>query len=86
MTKYNLRNHASAQCHIEVEDGIINFISYTTRVITMKQDELKNRIIECTGTYSATTRRQISWFLREYAPDLCYQDMKKIVGEGFVAI
>ena len=29
-------------------------------------------------------RKQIGYFLKEYAPDLCYYDMKKIVGEGEV--
>lgn len=42
--------------------------------------------MECTGTYSATTRKQMAWFLKEYAPDLTYYDMKAIVGKGAVAM
>lgn len=79
-----LRNHASCQCHIDIDDNRIDFISYTTRVISIIVEKGK-RMIECTGTYSPTTARQITYFLREYAPDLCLADMKKIVGNGFVA-
>ena len=85
MTK-DLREHKSSNCFVRIYDDVVEFISYTTRVITIKQDEKKNRIVECTGTYSPTTRRQIGWFLKEYAPDLTYQDMKEIAGDGFVAI
>ena len=41
MTNYitkNLREHASAQCAVNIyKDGRIEFISYTTRVITIKR-------------------------------------------------
>jgi hypothetical protein len=85
MKKYNLKDHASAQCHIRIDDsGEINFISYYTRVITMAYKD-GQRMIECTGTYSRTTAKQIGWFLKEYAPDLNYYDMKEIVGKGMVA-
>lgn len=82
----NLREHASANCFVRIYDDVVEFISYTTKVISMKQDENKNRIIECTGTYSPTTRRQIGWFLKEYAPDLTYYDIKGIAGKGYVII
>ena len=36
--------------------------------------------LECTGTYSRTTARQISWFLREYFGDISYASMKEIAG------
>lgn len=81
----NLREHSYAQCYVRIyQNGDIDFISYTTRVISVRM--VKGvRMIECTGTYSPTTRKQIGWFLREYAPNLCYHDMKNICGEGFVA-
>lgn len=78
-----LSNHAGCQCHVMVTDNRIDFISYTTRVISIVIENGK-RLIECTGTYSRTTARQITYFLREYAPDLCLEDMKKIQGKGFV--
>ena len=85
MKKVNLKNHAYAQCHIRVHDsGDVDFISYYTRVISMVYRN-GQRMIECTGTYSQTTRKQIGWFLKEYAPDLNYYDMKEIVGKGMVA-
>ena len=79
-----LRAHASCQCRIDIhENNRIDFISYVTRVISIVIDGGK-RMVECTGTYSPTTARQITYFLREYAPDLTLADMKKIVGKGFV--
>lgn len=81
-----LRNHPSSQCHVTVYDsGNIKFTSYATDVIFVKYIDGK-RYIECTGTYSATTRRQIGWFLKEYIPELTYQDMKAIVGKGYVEL
>ena len=84
MTTYRLKNHVYAQCFVKAHDGgQLDFISYTTRVISIWWESGK-RFVECTGTYSATTRKQIGWFLKEYAPDLSYYDIKKIVGKGFV--
>lgn len=82
----NLADHAYSQCYVRIyQNGNIEFISYTTRVISINFQQ-GIRMIECTGTYSATTRKQIGWFLREYAPDLSYYNMKNICGEGFVRI
>ena len=84
MKSLKLKNHAGCQCRVNIHDnGNIDFISYTTRVITIVNND-GNRMIECTGTYSPTTARQITYFLREYAPDLTLADMKKIVGKGLV--
>lgn len=82
--KTRLRNHASAQCYV-IKGDILTFVSYSTIVIKMHW-EGGQRYVECTGTYSATTRRQIGWFLKEYAPDLSYYDVKAIVGKGGVAM
>ena len=68
-----LRDMPYAQCGVNVyKDGRIDFISYATRVITIDADGW----LEITGTYSPTTRKQIGRFLREYVPNLCYQDVK----------
>ena len=83
--KKNLTNHPYAQCHVEIDGDTICFVSYSTAVIFII-NRGGQRFVECTGTYSATTRKQIGYFLKEYAPDLCYYDMKKIVGEGEVAM
>ena len=74
-----LKNHPCCQCKINIDGNRIDFVSYTTRVITIIIDNGK-RLIECTGTYSRTTAKQITYFLREYAPDLCLEDMKKNPG------
>lgn len=75
--KVNLRDHASAQCHVRIQGDTVEFWSYYTMVIRLTPDT-----VECTGTYSATTRKQIGWFLREYARQYTYQDMKQIAGCG----
>lgn len=68
-----------AQCGVVLsDDGSIHFISYTTRVITID----KEGWIECTGTYSPTTRKQIGKFLKEYAPAFNYYTMKQIAETG----
>lgn len=53
-------------------DGI-NLVSYTTFVCTIDN----NGFLTCTGTYSATTRKHINAFLKEYAPKLSYYDAKR---------
>lgn len=83
-----LTKHKYSQCHVEIEDnGTINFISYTTLVISAVPFEGYDYILYCTGTYSQTTRKQISWFLKEYFGDISYYDMKRISGseEGIYA-
>lgn len=80
-----LRNHPGCQCHIVVDENRIDFISYVTRVISLKRENGK-LLVECTGTYSPTTARQITYFLREYLPVKYLSDMKAIVGKGFVAV
>lgn len=85
MRTTRLREHSAAQCHVIEEGNKIHFISYVTRVITITRENGK-RFVECTGTYSKTTIKQIGWFLREYAPDLSYYQMKDIVGKGAVEI
>ena len=80
-----LRAHPYCQCHVSHNsDGSIDFTSYSTRVISVKFQGGK-RMVECTGTYSPATSRQITYFLREYAPDLSLRDMKKIISRGFIA-
>lgn len=87
MTTKKIKGHQAMQCRINIyENGDIDFISYYTRVISICKNQEGKRIIECTGTYSATTRKQIGYFLREYAPDLSYYDMKGIAGNGYVVM
>ena len=93
-----LTGHPGAQCRVRVqEDGTIDFISYTTRVITAipysvasKEGKLTKDmfqkaeehldadcyLLECTGTYSKTTRIQMGWFLEEYFPTITVDDMR----------
>lgn len=70
-----LRDMPTAQCGvIFTNDGQMVFVSYTTPVIYID----RNGWLTCTGTYSPTTRKQMGRFLREYAPTVTYQTVKKI--------
>ena len=51
------------QAHVEIdEDGNIFLFSYTTLVCVLDKDGW----LECTGTYSQTTRKHIGYFMKEY--------------------
>ena len=70
-----LKNHPYAQCSVrELIDGSVVFTSYNTDVIYIDKDGW----LYVSGLYSATTRKQIGWFLNEYVPALSYQDIKSL--------
>lgn len=83
MTIRKLSGHNSAQATVYENGDRVDLISYVTRVITVKHENGK-RMVECTGTYSTTTRKHIGWFCHEYLPGVSYYDLKAIVGAGFV--
>lgn len=62
-----------AQCGVNFDEhGGIKLVSYSTVVIDI--DPMGWLV--CTGTYSQTTRKHISAFLKEYAPNIGYYDAK----------
>ena len=68
-----LKNHPYAQCSVRVLlDGSVVFTSYNTDVIYIDKDGW----LYVSGLYSATTRKQIGYFLKEYVPCLSFQDIK----------
>lgn len=68
-----LKNHPYAQCSVrELLDGSVVFTSYNTDVIYIDKDGW----LYVSGLYSATTRKQIGYFLKEYVPQLNYYDIK----------
>ena len=70
-----LKNHPYAQCSVrELIDGSIVFTSYSTDVIYIDKDGW----LYVSGLYSATTRKQIGYFLKEYVPALSYYDIKSL--------
>ena len=70
-----LKNHPYANCSVRVLlDGSIVFTSYKTDVIYID----KEGWLCVSGLYSATTRKQIGYFLKEYVPALSYQDIKSL--------
>lgn len=42
--------------------------------------------ISCSGTYSQTTSKQITWFLREYFAGITLDNIKQIAGEDAVLV
>ena len=76
-----LKNHPYAQCSVRVYlDGSVVFTSYSTDVIYIDEDGW----LYVTGLYSATTRKQIGYFLKEYVPALSYQDIKMLYDEDLI--
>ena len=72
MEKRKLKYCPYGQAHVTVDEyGAISLISYTTTVIVI--DPLG--WLTCTGTYSTTTRKHISAFMKEYTT-LTYQTAK----------
>ena len=60
------------QCGVIFTENGVDLYSYTTMVISIKDNWLY-----CTGTYSATTRKHIGCFLKEYAPRISYYTVKQ---------
>lgn len=82
MTTKCLANHPYSQCHVnEYEDGTIEFVSYATKVVIIRPDEYMYALpaFSC----SATTRKQVGWFLREYAPSVSYSFLKEHERHGW---
>lgn len=86
---YKLYNHEYCKAHVDVyldENNMpkgIQLWSYDTIVCGLTQTNDGEWIVFCTGTYSQTTRRQISWFSRQpwQSPrdwKLSYQFFKEI--------
>ena len=70
-----LKNHPYSNCSVRVLlDGSIVFTSYNTDVIYIDKDGW----LYVSGLYSATTRKQIGYFLKEYVPFLSFQDIKSL--------
>ena len=70
-----LKNHPYANCSVRIEkDGALVFTSYNTDVIYIDKDGW----LHVTGLYSATTRKQIGYFLKEYLTQLNYYDIKRL--------
>ena len=67
-----------AQAGVIIDNNGTNLISYTTLVCTIDKDGW----LTCTGTYSATTRKHISAFMHEYAPQMSYYDAKAAYEKG----
>lgn len=78
MKQLKLRYMPYAQAHVTITNDGIFLTSYATTVCHIDSSGW----LVCTGLYSATTRRHISAFLREYAPDITFRMVKMIAGGG----
>lgn len=76
MTK-KLTNHPYAQCEIIITESTIACKSYQTIVAT-----IQDNVLRVHGLYSATTRRHIGAFVKEYA-NLTYQTAKRLYEDGY---
>ena len=74
-----LRGHEHAAAGVVDIAGMLALRSYKTIVLTVDF----NGWLTCTGTYSATTRRHIAWFMAEYFPNLGgYKLVKRLFESG----
>lgn len=79
--RIKLADHQSANCSVKLyEDGSMVLQSYHTDVILF---HAATGYLYCSGTFSQTTRKHITWFLREYFSrcSVSCQDMKKCAGD-----
>lgn len=80
MTIKKLSDHVYSQCHVEIApNGDVHFFSYTTLVCSIEAGWLS-----CSGLYSMTTRKQIGWFLKEYAPEMTFQMVKQCIADKMI--
>ena len=70
-----LTAHPHANARIIITPAVTTLVSYSTAVIDIDA----NGWLSCSGLYSMTTRKQIGWFLKEYAPAITFQMVKKCV-------
>ena len=69
-----------AQAHVNIDCyGAITLVSYKTEVINIDPQGW----LTCSGTYSQTTRKHISAFMREYAPNFSYYTAKEAYMNNF---
>lgn len=73
--KFN--SHPYANCEIITLPNGLALKSYSTIAATIEDGWLK-----INGLYSATTRRHISWFAKEYA-NLEYRTAKRLYTDGY---
>ena len=72
-----LKDHQYAQCHVETDGKWYYLYSYNTLVLAIKYNrEEKIATVTRTGLYSMTTRKHISWFLKEYFPFISYAEIR----------
>lgn len=62
-----------AQAGVNFKEGGVELISYSTSVCYIDADGW----LYCNGTYSATTRKHIGAFLKEYGNGASYYDAKR---------
>lgn len=68
-----LKYMPSAQAGVIIDiHNAVHLISYTTPVINIDPMGW----LTCNGLYSNTTRRHISAFIKEYAPNISFTDVK----------
>lgn len=69
-----LKNHPCANCTVRKFIGWTILRSYDTDVIIIDN----NGWLYVRGLYSATTRKHIGYFLKEYVPDMSFQTAKSL--------
>jgi hypothetical protein len=82
--KYCPYGQAKADICTNENNEIVSIVlwSYSTIVCVLLFFNNKVDALSCTGLYSMTTRKHITFFLREFCPSVDLQLIKKIAGEN----
>ena len=86
MKMVKLQDHEQAQAHVRIEPNKIVLVSYTTDVIIARKALGYAWVLEVTGLYSNTTKRHISWFMKEYFPSRNYYEIKEGMQDDLLII
>lgn len=80
-TIVKLASHPYAQAQVRFyADGSMTLISYSTPVVHVTSDGF----VAVDGLYSATTRKHIGYFAKEYLAPLGYHDLKAACENGYI--
>lgn len=81
MTVMNIPEHENAQCKILLDDGVYYLRSYDTLAAMYST---RTGEIDCTGIYSRTTAKHISWFAK-FLNQMCGTNLSYDVFKSAIA-
>ena len=90
-----LHDHPYANCRVyehkvtakETDKFIRTWVLFSYKTIVLSVSETSaGWFLECNGLYSMTTRRHISWFLKDIGCPFTFQDAKRSAETGRISL